>query len=76
MPHVIVKLAKGRSEQQKLVLADALARAVTSTLQCSADSVSVAIEDVETAEWTQMVYVPDIQGKAGTIYKKPGYDPF
>lgn len=76
MPHVIVKLAAGRSKEQKQSLAAALANAVTSTLHCDEASVSVAVEDVEMTEWTEKVYVPDIQAKPELIYKKPGYDPF
>jgi 4-oxalocrotonate tautomerase len=76
MPHVIVKLAAGRSEQLKQSLAAELAKAVTSTLHCDEASVSVAIEDVEMKEWTAKVYAPDIQGKPELIYRKPGYDPF
>lgn len=76
MPHVIVKLAAGRSEQQKQSLAAELAKAVTSTLHCDKASVSIAIQDVEMTDWTEKVYVPDIQGKPELIYRKPGYDPF
>ncbi|MEZ2131956.1 MULTISPECIES: tautomerase family protein [unclassified Sinorhizobium] len=75
MPHVIVKLAAGRSEQLKQNLAAELAKAVTSTLHCDEASVSVAIEDVEMTDWTEKVYVPDIKEKPELIYRKPGYDP-
>jgi 4-oxalocrotonate tautomerase len=75
MPHVIVKLYSGRSEQQKAALAEAVTRAVVETLRSGKDSVSVAIEDVEPKDWTDKVYKPDIVGKAATIYKQPGYDP-
>jgi 4-oxalocrotonate tautomerase len=76
MPHVIVKLYSGRSEQQKAALAEAVTKAVTSTLRYGEESVSVGIEDVEPKDWTDKVYRPDILGKPETIYKKPGYDPF
>jgi 4-oxalocrotonate tautomerase len=75
MPHVIVKLHSGRSEQQKAALAEALTKAVMTTLNSAADSVSVGIEDVAPTNWTEQVYRPDILGKRETIYKKPGYDP-
>jgi 4-oxalocrotonate tautomerase len=48
---------------------------VTSTLNYGEESVSVGIEDVQPKNWTEQVYRPDIIGKPGTIYKKPGYDP-
>lgn len=76
MPHVILKMIAGRTETQKRALAESLTKAVIETLGVGEDSVSVAIEDVAMADWTGSVYVPDIQAKPDTIYKKPGYDPF
>jgi 4-oxalocrotonate tautomerase len=75
MPHVIVKLYSGRSDEQKNALAKAVTRAVTSTLHYGEESVSVGIEDVDPKHWTEQVYKPDIIQKSKTIYKKPGYDP-
>jgi 4-oxalocrotonate tautomerase len=75
MPHVIVKLYSGRSEQQKALLADAVTRAVMDTLKLGEESVSVAIEDVKPKDWAERVFRPDILGKPETIYKKSGYDP-
>ncbi len=74
MPHVIVKLYSGRSEQQKTALTKAITRAVVESLRASEDSVSVGIEDVDPKDWTERVYKPDVIGRADTIYKKPGYD--
>jgi len=75
MPHVIVKLYAGRSKQQKERLAEEITKAVMSALQADAESVSVAIEDVEPKDWVAKVYKPDILGKPDGIYKKPGYNP-
>lgn len=75
MPHVIVKMHSGRSEQQKSRLAQEITRAVMTALGSAETSVSVGIEDIEPANWTEQVYKPDIVGKAATIFKKPGYDP-
>ncbi len=75
MPYVVVKLYSGRSKQQKAALADAITKAVTSTLKYGEESVSVGIEDVEPKQRTDQVYKPDILGKPDTIYKKPGYNP-
>jgi len=76
MPHVILKMIAGRTAEQKQALADALTQAVMSTLGSKEASVSIAIEDVAAEDWTSKVYVPDIQGRADTIFKQPGYDPF
>lgn len=75
MPHVIVKMVEGRTEEQKRALADALASAVTASLGCGKDLVSVAIEDVRDEDWMASVYVPDIRHRSGTIYRMPGYGP-
>ena len=75
MPHVIVKLYSGRSEQQKTKLAEEVTKAVMAALNCGEQSVSVGIEDVESKDWAEKVYKPDILAKLETIYKKPGYNP-
>ncbi|HTW72512.1 MAG TPA: tautomerase family protein [Acetobacteraceae bacterium] len=75
MPHVIVKLQSGRSEQQKARIADEVTKAVMATANCAEDAVSVCIEDVAANDWTEKVYQPDIIGNAARLYKKPGYGP-
>jgi 4-oxalocrotonate tautomerase len=57
-------------------LANALAKAVTSTLDYDEKFVSVGIEDVDVSDWAEKVYRPEILGKADLIFKKPEYDPF
>jgi 4-oxalocrotonate tautomerase len=74
MPDVIVKLWPGKSEPQKTLLAEAIAKDVMDTLHYGADSVSVASEEVESQNWAEKVYKPDIQSKPENLYKKPGYD--
>ncbi len=73
MPHVVVKLWPGRSEQQKQKLADAIAEAVMSILNYGEASVSVAMEEVTPRDWAEKVFKPDITGKPEQLYKKPGY---
>ena len=75
MPHVIVKLLSGRSEQQKAKIAEAVTQAVMATANCAEDAVSVCIEDVASSDWAEKVYKPDIIGNAARLYKKPGYGP-
>jgi 4-oxalocrotonate tautomerase len=74
MPHVIVKLWPGKSEQQKRRLAEAITRDITTVLHYGDESVSVALEEIPAAEWSEKVYHPDIVEKAATLYKKPGYE--
>ena len=73
MPHVVVKLWPGRSEQQKSELADAIARDVMQVLGSSEAAVSVAFEEVDSSEWAERVYRPEIRDKWDQVYKKPGY---
>jgi 4-oxalocrotonate tautomerase len=75
MPHVIVKLLTGRTEQQKVRIAEDITKAVMAAANCAEPSVSVSIEDVEASDWVETVYKPDIIGKPDILYKKPGYDP-
>jgi 4-oxalocrotonate tautomerase len=75
-PHVIVKLYPGRSEQQKMRLAEAIVKDVVAIIRCGEESVSVAIEEIKPEDWAEKVYKPDILNTPGKLYKKPGYNPF
>jgi 4-oxalocrotonate tautomerase len=72
-PHVIVKLYPGRSEQQKIRLAEAIVKDVVAIIRCGEESVSVAIEEIKPEDWAEKVYKPDILNTPGKLYKKPGY---
>jgi len=76
MPHVIVKLYPGRSEQQKARLAQAIVKDVVAIAECEERSVSVSIEEIMSEDWAEKVYRPDILDKPEELYKKPGYNPF
>ena len=73
MPHVIVKLWPGKSEQQKARLAESIARDVMEVLDYGEESVSVAFEEVKPEDWAEKVYKPDIVNNSERLYKKPGY---
>ena len=73
MPHVIVKLWPGKSEQQKARLAEKIVEDVTTVLNYGEESVSVAFEEVEPQDWAEKVYKPDIVRNSEQLYKKPGY---
>lgn len=72
MPHVIVKLFRGRSEKQKKELAEELTRTVMSVLGSREDAISVGIEDIAPEDWAELVNKPDVLSKPDTIYKRPG----
>ena len=73
MPHVIVKLWPGKSEQQKTRLTEEIVKDVMTVLNYGDESVSVAIEEIEPHDWSEKVYKPDIVCKSEQLYKKPGY---
>jgi 4-oxalocrotonate tautomerase len=73
MPHVIVKLWPGRSEEQKIKLAEAIVKDVMSHANCKEESISVAIEEIKAEDWAEKVYKPDILNGPGKLYKNPGY---
>ena len=73
MPHVIVKLWPGKSEQQKIRLAEEIVKDVMNVLNYGEESISVAIEEVKPQDWAEKVYKPDIADNPEKLYKKPGY---
>jgi 4-oxalocrotonate tautomerase len=76
MPHVIVKLYPGRSEEQKTRLADEIVKDVMVIAKCDEKSVSVAFEEIEKEDWAKEVYKPDIIDQKDRLYRAPGYNPF
>jgi len=75
MPHIIVKMWPGPSEQQKKRLAELIVEDVVTALASADESVSVDIEEVKPSDWLQKVYRPAIEPRMGKLYKKPGYGP-
>jgi 4-oxalocrotonate tautomerase len=75
MPHVVIKLTRGRSDEQKTKLAKAVTKAVMEVANVTEDAVSIAIEDIAPDRWTEDVYKPNILGCWPTVFKKPGYEP-
>jgi len=74
MPHVIVRLWPGKSEQQKGRLAEKIAKDVMDVFNYGEESVCVGFEEIKFQDWNERVYRPDIQDKRDQIYKKPGYE--
>jgi len=76
MPHIIVKLYPGRTEQQKIQLTEKIVQDVVATVNCEEKTISVAFEEIKPEDWTEKVYKPDILNNEQKLYKKPGYNPF
>jgi 4-oxalocrotonate tautomerase len=76
MPHVIIKMYPGRTEEQKKKLVKAITDSIIKIIAVDEKVISIAVEDVSPEEWAEKVYRPDILEKQNTLYKKPGYNPF
>lgn len=75
MPHIIVKLWPGESNDKKNRLAEKITESVNEVLGLDQKYVSVSFEEVLPADWVEKVYKPDIEDKPNQLYKKPGYTP-
>jgi 4-oxalocrotonate tautomerase family enzyme len=76
MPHVIVKLYPGRSEERKKKLAREIVKSIIEIAECKEKSVSIAIEEVEPDDWAEKVFKPDIINNKENLVVTPGYNPF
>lgn len=72
MPHIVIKLLPGRTDEVKGTLADEVGRAITRILGVSEAAVSVAIIDVASEDW-QSVFDSEIRSQRDVLYKVPGY---
>ena len=61
MPHVIVKLWPGKSEQQKTRLADEITKNVMEVLHYGEESVSVAFEEINVGHLVAELPLQEIQ---------------
>jgi len=75
MPHIIVKLYPGRTEEQKNRLAEAITKVVVEIAKCPEEAVSLAIEEISPEPWDEKVYQLDILNKEHSLYKIPGDSP-
>ena len=75
MPHIVVKMYPGRTEEQKSAFTEKIVECALKELQCRKEALSVAIEEVSPEEWMDRVYTPEIEGRVETLTKKPGYGP-
>jgi 4-oxalocrotonate tautomerase len=73
MPHIIVKLVPGKSEQEKTRLAEEITKDVINVLHYAEEAVSVAIEEIKPQDWAEKVYTPEILNSPEKLYKEPGY---
>ncbi|HIU83300.1 MAG TPA: tautomerase family protein [Candidatus Faecicola pullistercoris] len=75
MPHIAVKMLKGRTDEQKRKLADALAAAMQQTIGAAPTHITVSIEDYTPAEWQEQFRNEVTDRPQENIFIKPQYDP-
>lgn len=75
MPHITLKMYRGRTEEQKQAAASALAEALKSTLGCTDEHISISVYDYDPKEWGEKVFYPEIMADEEHLYKKPEYKP-
>lgn len=73
MPHVIVKMYPGGSEEEKSKLSEEITKIIMNSTNKPEAAVSVAIEEVAENEWMKKVYETEIRPNFERLYKKPGY---
>ena len=73
MPHISIKCYPGRTEEQKRILAEKIAKDVMEVFGCKERSVSVAIQDIAQELWDIEVWDKEIDPQKDYLYKKPGY---
>ena len=73
MPHVVIKMYPGTTEEQKKELAKQVTESVMAIDQKPEAAVSIAIEEVAESEWMEKVYNKEIKPNMEKLYKKPGY---
>ncbi len=56
MPHIIVKLLPGRTEEQRKNLLISFLEAVKDTVNAGESSISVSFEEIPNEKWENQVY--------------------
>jgi 4-oxalocrotonate tautomerase len=73
MPHVSIKLYPGRTEAQKLRLAERIVSAMGETIKAQPETISISFEEVSAEDWDEQVVKHDIADKLDCVVKLPGY---
>lgn len=74
MPHISIKMVKGRTEAQKDAMAKATKEAVMKSIGAGDAHVSVSVEDFTPQEW-QDIFKAEITDKPQALRIPPKYDP-
>ncbi len=71
MPHIVVNLWPGRTDEAKKKLANRIALTVAEEFEMDTEYVSVAFEEIAEEEWDAFCQ-REIGDKLDRVYKKPG----
>lgn len=72
MPHVVVKLIPGKSDELKSRMAQEIVLSAVSVLGYDQEAVSVAFVEISPGDWEDL-YQNEITAHPELLYKKPGY---
>lgn len=73
MPHVVVKLYTGVSEEKKSKIAEEISKIIQEHAEKPEGFISVDIKDIPEDVWMEEVYDAEIKPNFEKLYKKPGY---
>ncbi|MFD0258865.1 tautomerase family protein [Kitasatospora indigofera] len=74
MPHVTIKYhSREFTDEQKQQLAEAISSVIEKHFTTYEGAVSVALESFPAADWDEVVYAPEITGRAHLLIKAPDY---
>jgi len=73
MPHIVVKMYPGTSEEDKQKLAAAITTQINAFTGKPEMAISVDIIEVAEEVWMDEVYATEIKPNMDRLYKKPGY---
>lgn len=75
MPHVTIQyFPRNLTSDQQTALADDICKVLEQHLSATANSVSVALEEIPAEQWKERVYDPSIKPQLAQLAKKPGYE--
>lgn len=73
MPHVVVKLYPGLTEESKTKIAQEITKVINVNAEKPEEYISVDIKEVPEDVWMKEVYDAEIKPNFDHLYKKPGY---
>ena len=73
MPHITLKMLKGRTDEQKQAAASKLAAALVDAIGCNPTHISVSVEDFTPEEWQEQ-YRTEV-AENDKLVLTPDYDP-